>query len=62
MLRCNLDVLSLRRNYGQKKIFEYLVFRLNEWKINIEQSNINVPVFTKLRLQKILFLVCSKIN
>ena len=45
-----------------KKIFEYLVFRLNEWKINIEQSNINVPVFTKLRLQKILFLVCSKIN
>ena len=59
MLRCNLDVLSLRRNYGQKK---YLVFRLNEWKINIEQSNINVPVFTKLRLQKILFLVCSKIN
>ena len=62
MLWCNLDVLSLRRNYGQKKIFEYLVFRLNEWKINIEQSNINVPVFTKLRLQKILFLVCSKIN
>ena len=61
MLRCNLDVLSLRRNYG-KKIFEYLVFRLNECKINIEQSNINVPVFTKLRLQKILFLVCSKIN
>lgn len=51
--------MSLKRNYGQKKLFEYLVFRLNEWKINIEQSNINVPVFTKLRLQKILFLVCS---
>lgn len=40
-------------------IFEYLVFRLNEWKLILEKENVNVPAFTKLRLQKILFLVCA---
>lgn len=40
-------------------IFEYLVFRLNEWKLKLENKNVKVPAFTKLRLQKILFLVCS---
>lgn len=40
-------------------IFEYLVFRLNEWKLKLENENVKVPAFTKLRLQKILFLVCS---
>lgn len=40
-------------------IFEYLVFRLNEWKLKLEKEKIKVPVFTKLRLQKILFLICA---
>lgn len=40
-------------------VFEYLVFRLNEWKLKLEKDNIKVPVFTKLRLQKILFLICA---
>ena len=40
-------------------LFEYLVFRLDEWKKNIEKRNEKVPAFTKLRLQKILFLVCA---
>lgn len=40
-------------------VFEYLVFRLNEWKLQLEKEEIKVPVFTKLRLQKILFLICA---
>lgn len=40
-------------------LFEYLVFRLDEWKKKIEKRNEKVPAFTKLRLQKILFLVCA---
>lgn len=40
-------------------VFEYLVFRLNEWKLKLEKEKIIVPVFTKLRLQKILFLICA---
>lgn len=40
-------------------VFEYFVFRLNEWKLKLEQENTNVPVLTKLRLQKILFLTCA---
>ena len=40
-------------------LFEYLVFRLDEWKKKIEKRNEKVPTFTKLRLQKILFLVCA---
>lgn len=40
-------------------LFEYLVFRLDEWKKDIEKRNEKVPAFTKLRLQKILFLVCA---
>lgn len=40
-------------------VFEYLVFRLDEWKKKIEKRNEKVPAFTKLRLQKILFLVCA---
>ena len=40
-------------------LFEYLVFRLNEWKLKLEKEDVNVPIFTKLRLQKILFLVCA---
>lgn len=40
-------------------IFEYLVYRLDEWKLKLEKENIVVPTFTKLRLQKILFLVCA---
>lgn len=40
-------------------LFEYLVFRLDEWKKKIESTGKSVPAFTKLRLQKILFLVCA---
>lgn len=40
-------------------LFEYLVFRLVEWGKNTEKKNETVPTFTKLRLQKILFLVCA---
>lgn len=36
-------------------IFEYLVFRLNEWKLKLENENVKVPAFTKLRLQKFFF-------
>lgn len=41
----------------KKNIFEYIVYRLEEWKKEIGSDK--VPVFTKLRLQKILFLVCA---
>lgn len=40
-------------------IFEYLVFRLDQWKNDLENAGVKVPAFTKLRLQKILFLVCA---
>ena len=40
-------------------IFEYLVFRLDEWKKYLEKNGFKVPAFTKLRLQKVLFLVCA---
>lgn len=40
-------------------IFEYLVFRLDEWKKYLEKNGVKVPAFTKLRLQKILFLICA---
>lgn len=38
-------------------LFEYIVYRLNEWKQKIGSEK--VPAFTKLRLQKILFLICA---
>lgn len=38
-------------------LFEYIVYRLDEWKNRIGSDK--VPVFTKLRLQKILFLICA---
>lgn len=38
-------------------LFEYIVYRLDEWKREIGSSK--VPAFTKLRLQKILFLICA---
>ena len=41
----------------KKDLFEYLIFRLEKWKKKIGESQ--VPVFSKLRLQKILFLVCT---
>lgn len=40
-------------------LFEYLVFRLDEWKKYLEKNGFKVPAFTKLRLQKVLFLVCA---
>lgn len=40
-------------------VFEYLVYRLDKWKKDIEKTGKIVPSFTKLRLQKILFLVCA---
>lgn len=42
----------------QKKIlFEYLVYLLEQWKAEINGHNISS--FTKLRLQKLLFLACT---
>ena len=38
-------------------LFEYIVFRLDEWRTSL--NVVNVPTFTKLRLQKILFLICA---
>lgn len=38
-------------------LFEYLVFRLDEWKKQL--NNTNKILLSKLRLQKILFLVCA---
>lgn len=38
-------------------LFEYIVYRLEKWKQEIGSHD--VPAFTKLRLQKILFLVCA---
>lgn len=38
-------------------IFEYIVYRLDGWKRKICAKQI--PAFTKLRLQKILFLICA---
>lgn len=38
-------------------LFEYLVFRLDEW--NKQLNNTNKIQLSKLRLQKILFLVCA---
>lgn len=60
-LSASKRVGSLQRKQIMNKnlLFEYLVFRLDEWKKNIEKRNEKVPAFTKLRLQKILFLVCA---
>lgn len=41
----------------KKLLFEYLVFLLEQWKQEIHLSY--VPPFTKLKLQKILFLVAA---
>ena len=49
----------VNKKMNKKLLFEYLVFRLDEWKKNIESTGKSVPAFTKLRLQKILFLVCA---
>ena len=38
-------------------LFEYIVYRLEKWKQKIGHDE--VPIFTKLRLQKILFLICA---
>lgn len=43
----------------KKLLFEYFVYLLNEWKSSL--CDYNVPAFTKLRLQKLLFLA-STIN
>ena len=42
---------------NKKLLFEYLVFRLDEWKKQL--NNTNKILLSKLRLQKILFLVCA---
>lgn len=42
---------------NKKLLFEYIVYRLDGWKREI--SFTKVPTFTKLRLQKILFLICA---
>lgn len=42
----------------KKLLFEYLVFQLVNWAK--EQDPTCVPIFTKLRLQKILFLVSAR--
>lgn len=49
----------VNKKMNKNLLFEYLVFRLDEWKKNIESTGKSVPAFTKLRLQKILFLVCA---
>lgn len=46
-------------NMNKILVFEYLVYRLDKWKKDIEKTGKIVPSFTKLRLQKILFLVCA---
>ena len=42
---------------NKKLLFEYVVYRLDGWKREIGSTK--VPPFTKLRLQKILFLICA---
>lgn len=42
---------------NKKLLFEYLVFRLDEW--DKQMNNTNKIQLSKLRLQKILFLVCA---
>ena len=49
----------VNKKMDKNLLFEYLVSRLDEWKKNIESTGKSVPAFTKLRLQKILFLVCA---
>lgn len=46
-----------KREY-KKLLFEYLVFQLMDWAKEIDSYC--VPTFTKLRLQKILFLVSAR--
>lgn len=41
----------------KKLLFEYLVNKLDEWRENIKYPT--KDIFTKLRLQKILFFVCT---
>ena len=38
-------------------LFEYIVYRLDGWKRKLGARH--MPAFTKLRLQKILFLICA---
>lgn len=49
--------IKLCKIMDKRQIFEYIVYRLDEWKNEIGSDK--VPVFTKLRLQKILFLICA---
>lgn len=41
----------------KKLLFEYFVYLLEQWKTEIKEHSI--PSFTKLRLQKLLFLACT---
>lgn len=48
---------SYQLDMNKNLVFEYIVYRLDGWKRKIGAKK--VPVFTKLRLQKILFLICA---
>lgn len=53
----NTDKTKDYKDMDKINIFEYIVYRLDGWKSKIDSKQI--PVFTKLRLQKILFLICT---
>lgn len=48
---------SIKRLDNKKLLFEYLVYLLEQWKL--EKHPNKTEAFTKLKLQKILFLVAS---
>lgn len=48
---------NAHRLQQKKFLFEYLVYLLEQWKAEINGHSI--PSFTKLRLQKLLFLACT---
>ena len=57
--RCNFHIINelLELDMDKNLVFEYIVYRLDGWKRKIGAKQI--PAFTKLRLQKILFLICA---
>lgn len=48
---------NAHRLQQKKLLFEYFVYLLEQWKADINGHSI--PSFTKLRLQKLLFLACT---
>ena len=51
-------VQTLQHSQEKQRLFEYFVVQLDKWKMSV--SNISNAPFTKLQLQKLLFLTAAQ--